>query len=122
VQIALVLVNLVRNAVEAMEGAPRRDLVVASRCVWPDRLEVSVADSGTGIPAEVAAQLFSPFVSSKPDGMGVGLAIVLGIIQEHGGRLEAGPNPGGGSIFRFTLPVADPCRAAGQAEETSHAG
>lgn len=121
VQIAQVVVNLVRNAAEAMEGGPRRDLVVATRRVRPDRLEVSVADSGTGIPVDIAAELFSPFVSNKPDGMGVGLAIVLGIIQEHGGRLEAGPNPGGGSVFRFTLPVADPRRVAGQ-EETSRAG
>ncbi len=56
----------------------------------------------------MASQLFKPFVTTKPNGMGVGLSICRAIIDDHGGRLEAGPNPGGGTIFRFTLPAAQP--------------
>lgn len=105
VQIAQVVVNLVRNAVEAMEGAERRELTVATRRDGPDRVEVAVADTGAGVPQEIAARLFTAFATTKPGGMGVGLAIARSIVAEHGGRLDAEPNPGGGSVFRFTLPI-----------------
>ena len=66
-------------------------------------LAVSVADTGSGIAPEVAAQLFQPFITTKRQGMGIGLSISRAIIESHGGRLDAEPNPGGGTIFRFTL-------------------
>jgi signal transduction histidine kinase len=104
VQIGQVVVNLVRNAVESMNEGPRRELVVATRAM-PGLVEVSVADTGAGVPAEVADRLFTPFTTTKPTGMGVGLAISRGIVEEHGGRLSFAPNPCGGSVFRFSLPV-----------------
>lgn len=106
VQIQQVVVNLVRNAVEAMAGAARRELAVETAEARPGLLAVSVSDTGPGVPEEVAARLFTPFVTSKPGGMGVGLSISRAIVEEHGGRLESRPNPGGGSVFRFTLPAA----------------
>ena len=70
----------------------------------PDEMvEIGVADTGPGIAAEIAAQLFQPFVTTKPHGMGVGLSISRTIIEAHGGRLWVEPNPGGGTIFRLTL-------------------
>jgi C4-dicarboxylate-specific signal transduction histidine kinase len=108
VQIEQVLVNLVRNAVEAMADSPRRNLVVTTRQANPDRVEVTVADTGPGVSPEVRGSLFAPFVTTKPDGMGIGLAISRDIVEDHGGRLDWSPNPGGGSVFRLSLPVMAP--------------
>src|SRR3712207_7779997 len=104
-----------RNALEAMgDGeAPtsggrtptHRELVVAARTAGPETVEVAVADTGPGLAPEVAARLFEPFVSTKPGGMGVGLAICRTIVKGHGGRVRAGPKPGAGAVFRFTLPA-----------------
>jgi two-component system, LuxR family, sensor kinase FixL len=105
VQIQQVLLNLMRNAIEAMEGAPTRELVVSTAPVQNDLLEISVADTGAGIAPEIAAQLFQPFVTTKRQGMGVGLSISRTIIEAHGGAIAARPNPGGGTIFAFTLPA-----------------
>jgi two-component system sensor kinase FixL len=104
VQIQQVMLNLIRNAVEAMTEAesPRRELVVTTALV-ADMVEVSVADSGHGIAPAVADQLFQPFVTTKRDGMGVGLSISRTIVEAHGGRIWAEPNPGGGTVFRVTL-------------------
>ncbi len=66
---------------------------------------MTVADTGPGLSTEVARRLFEPFVSTKPNGMGMGLNICRTIVQAHGGRLWSDPNPGGGTIFRFRLPV-----------------
>jgi signal transduction histidine kinase len=121
VQIGQVIVNLVRNAVEAMEEAPRRALLIATRRAEAGSAEVSVADSGAGVSAEAAARLFSPFNTTKPGGMGVGLAISRGIVEEHGGRLSWVPNPGGGSVFRFTLPTGAATTPVKE-EEGSRAG
>ena len=104
VQIQQVVLNLMRNAVEAMEGEPRRDLTVGARPVEGDMVEVWVADSGHGISAEIADQLFQPFITTKQQGMGVGLSISRTIIEAHGGRIWVEANPGGGAVFRFTLP------------------
>jgi signal transduction histidine kinase len=106
VQIGQVVVNLVRNAVEAMGQAEPRELVVATRRVAPRLVEVSVADTGPGLDPEMRHRIFTPFVTTKPGGMGVGLSISRGIVEEHGGRLDWAPNPGGGALFRFTLRVA----------------
>jgi two-component system, LuxR family, sensor kinase FixL len=105
VQIQQVVLNLMRNAVDAMEGAPRLELVVAARPAPDDMVEVSVADVGPGISPEVADQLFQPFFTTKRDGMGVGLSISRTIVEAHGGRIWVESNPKGGAIFRFTLPA-----------------
>jgi two-component system sensor kinase FixL len=104
VQIQQVLLNLMRNAIEAMEGQERRELVVSTAPAADDMVEISVADTGTGIAPEVGAQLFQPFVTTKAHGMGVGLSISRTIIEAHGGSIAPRPNSGGGTVFSFTLP------------------
>jgi signal transduction histidine kinase len=104
VQIQQVLVNLIRNAVEAMADQERREVTLTTRLLDNGMIEIAVTDIGTGIPGDIADQLFEPFVSSKHDGMGLGLSISRSIIEAHGGQLTAGANPDGGTIFHFTLP------------------
>jgi two-component system, LuxR family, sensor kinase FixL len=105
VQIQQVLLNLIRNSMEAMEGSVRRELLVASRPQNGGLVEVSVADSGPGIAPEILPQLFQPFVTTKRYGMGVGLSISRSIVESHGGQIVVETNPGGGTVFRFTLPA-----------------
>ena len=104
VQIQQVVVNLVRNAVEAVLDAPRREVVVATATLDAGTVEVSVADTGPGLAEEVAEHLFEPFVTTKHHGMGVGLAICRSIVEDHGGHLTAEAKLGGGTVFRFVLP------------------
>ncbi len=106
VQVQQVVINLMRNAIEAMEASPRRDLTVEARSTGDDEIEVSVADTGPGLAEEVAGRLFQPFVSSKPHGMGVGLSICRTIVESHGGRIWHEDQTDGGVVFRFTLPRA----------------
>ena len=106
VQIQQVLVNLARNAVEAMEGRERRDLTIVAAASEAGMVRLSVADTGPGLPELVTKQLFKPFVSTKTDGMGVGLSICRAILIDHGCKIWAESNPGGGTVFHFTLPVA----------------
>ncbi len=103
VQIQQVLLNLLRNAVEAMEGSQKRELVVSTASGKDGIVTIGVADTGSGIAPEVMSQLFQPFVTNKRHGMGVGLSISRTIVEAHGGQIEVEPNPGGGTIFRFTL-------------------
>jgi two-component system, LuxR family, sensor kinase FixL len=103
VQIQQVLLNLIRNAVDAMMDAPRRELTVAAKPIDNKMIEVSVADTGPGISDHVASQLFQPFFTTKPHGMGVGLSICRTIVEAHEGRIGMRPNPDGGTIFYFTL-------------------
>jgi two-component system sensor kinase FixL len=103
VQIQQVILNLVRNAIEAMEAVQRRELKVATR-VTGDEIEATVADTGPGIAAELADRLFQPFVTTKKTGMGLGLSICREIIEAHHGHLTAAPREGGGTVFRLTLP------------------
>jgi two-component system sensor kinase FixL len=103
VQIQQVLLNLIRNAIEAMEGCAKRELVVTAEPDDGGMVAISVADTGTGIAPEMMTQLFQPFVTTKRHGTGVGLSISRTIVEAHGGVIEALPNPGGGTIFRFTL-------------------
>lgn len=105
VQIQQVLTNLVRNAVEAMAESPRRDLTIAASAAPNGFVEIAVIDTGSGIPAEAADSLFKPFFTTKTNGMGVGLSICRSIIHAHDGELNAEPNPDGGAIFHFTLPL-----------------
>jgi len=103
IQIQQVVLNLVRNAIEAMDGSPRRELLVSARTVADNMRQVSVADTGSGVAPEQVDQLFRPFHSTKAQGMGVGLSISRTIVEAHGGRIWAEPNPGGGTIFHFTM-------------------
>ena len=103
IQIQQVLINLIRNAAEAMGSMKRRELVVTTKFVDAETVEVAVADRGPGLPKVMADELFQPFVSTKRDGMGLGLLICRSIVEAHGGRLWSEANPGGGTIFRFSL-------------------
>ncbi len=103
IQIQQVLLNLIRNAIEAMEESAVRDLTISTLRVDDDTVQVDVADTGPGIAPEIAARMFQPFNTSKPRGMGVGLSISRTIIEAHGGRLWVEAAAGGGSLFHLTL-------------------
>jgi len=103
VQIQQVLLNLLRNSIEAMQDSDQQKLLVSTASAEGAMALVSVVDSGPGIADGVAARLFRPFVTSKQRGMGVGLSISRTIIETHGGRIWFESNPDGGTIFRFTL-------------------
>jgi two-component system sensor kinase FixL len=105
VQIQQVLINLMRNAMEAMRDSERRELTVRTMPADGDLVAVEVSDTGPGISEEVAARLFQPFVTSKAGGMGIGLSISKRIIESHGGTMEARRSDEGGALFRFTLPA-----------------
>jgi two-component system, LuxR family, sensor kinase FixL len=105
IQIQQVVVNLARNAIEAMEGSGRRELTVSADLIEDGMVQVSVADTGPGIAPEIADRLFQPFVTTKAQGMGVGLSICRSIVEAHGSELRVELNPGGGTIFRFSVPV-----------------
>jgi two-component system sensor kinase FixL len=107
VQIQQVLLNLIRNAVEAMHDSPHGRLTISAARREPGFIEVIVSDSGPGLAPEIAANLFAPFRSTKATGMGVGLSISRTIIEAHEGRIWADASPYGGTSFHFTLPDAD---------------
>ena len=104
VQIQQVLLNLMRNAIDAMEDSEKRELIV-STALAPDKMvEIGVADTGAGISPEIAAQLFQPFITTKRQGMGVGLSISRTIVEAHGGSIAPRANPGGGTVFSLPCP------------------
>jgi two-component system sensor kinase FixL len=103
VQIQQVLLNLIRNAVEAMQESEARELTISTCQIDADTVEIAVSDTGTGISEEIADRLFHPFVTTKRHGMGVGLSISRTIVESHGGRLWVDSSPGLGSTFRLTL-------------------
>jgi two-component system sensor kinase FixL len=103
VQIQQVLLNLIRNAVDAMVESKRRDLLLSSNAGEGDLVQINIIDSGAGIAPEMMPQLFQPFITTKRQGMGVGLSISKTIIEAHGGRIWVEPNPEGGTTFSFTL-------------------
>ena len=105
IQLQQVLVNLMRNAIEAMEASEHRELTIASNKDGDERVAISVVDTGPGIDPEIADRLFQPFITTKPQGMGVGLSICRSIVEGHGGRLTMAARPEGGTIFHFSLPA-----------------
>ena len=108
IQIQQVLVNLIRNAVQAMEGCAERDLTIATAHGIPGCVQVTVADTGTGIDDAMGDRLFQAFATTKVDGMGLGLSICRTIVEAHGGRIWATPAESGGTAFHFTLVRIDP--------------
>jgi two-component system sensor kinase FixL len=106
VQIQQVLVNLFRNALDAMADSPQRELIASNARVADDMIEVAIFDTGPGIPDDVMPNLFQTFFTTKETGMGVGLSISRSIVEAHGGRMWAESNRSGGATFRFTLPAA----------------
>ncbi len=114
IQIQQVIFNLVRNALEATQGKTSREIIVAARTVRNAELEISVSDTGVGLPKDPES-VFQPFATTKAKakGMGIGLSICRTIVEAHGGRLWAEHRVGGGAVFRFTLPLAP-------SEETIH--
>ena len=99
--------NLAKNAIEAMQASPRnrRRLHMRTRIAGQDDVEVSVTDSGAGIPAGLGDNLLVPFYTTKEDGMGMGLHICRSVIEAHDGRLWHEPAPDGGTTFTFVIPV-----------------
>jgi two-component system sensor kinase FixL len=106
VQIQQVIVNLVRNGVDALSEAGQGEISISTRRATPDMVEIQVCDTGPGLDEEVARRLFQPFVTTKPGGIGIGLSICRTIVEAHDGKLWASANPGGGTIFHLTLPLA----------------
>ena len=105
IQIQQVLVNLIRNAIDAMVDSPVRSLTIRTEPERRGFVRVNIEDSGSGISESVAAKLFQPFVTSKKSGMGIGLSICRTIVEAHGGRIWFEPAPDSGTIFHFTLPA-----------------
>jgi two-component system sensor kinase FixL len=103
-QFQQVLLNLIRNAAEALGSAPDGRIEIACARLADGTARVSVADNGPGLDPEVSGRLFEPFVSTKRDGMGIGLTICRTIVEGHGGRMAAEPREGGGTIFHVVLP------------------
>lgn len=113
IQIQQVIVNLVRNALDAMQDQPRRVLSV-STSLSDEMATVTIADNGPGLDPLAAEKLFQPFVTTKATGMGVGLSISRTIVEAHGGRIWAEPNAGRGAVFHFTVPLAHEPEAAAE--------
>jgi two-component system sensor kinase FixL len=107
VQIQQVLVNLMRNSIDAMQKASQRELSISAMRQDDNAVLISVADTGSGIAPEIANKLFGAFVSTKQEGMGVGLSICKAIIENHGGRIWHDASVTNGATFRFTLPIEE---------------
>jgi two-component system sensor kinase FixL len=105
VQIQQVLINLMRNGMEAMRDSEQRLLTVRTFVAGDGKVGVEVGDTGPGIAADIAPQLFRPFVTTKAGGMGIGLSISKRIVEAHGGTIDVRQNERGGATFRFTIPA-----------------
>ncbi len=117
-QIRQVIANLARNAVEAMRGSPVRELTVSTASDGA-MIEIGIRDTGAGLPENFNASAVEPFVTTKPSGMGVGLSMSRSIVAAHYGELWARPNPGGGAVMSFTLPLAEADRAEHALEQAA---
>ena len=106
IQIDRVMVNLMQNAYEAMTASSRCDLAIGTQ-MENGVARVDVTDTGSGIAPEIEGKVFEPFHSTKKRGMGIGLALSRKIIEAHRGKIWHRPNPGGGTVFSFTLPLAE---------------
>jgi|SRR5579871_5054132 len=106
IQVQQVVINLVRNSVEAMQQVAKRELTIKTLRDPDGAVEVRISDTGPGLPPQVASRLFHPFVTTKEKGMGIGLSICASIIEAHGGRIWATPREGEGTVFHFCLPAA----------------
>ena len=104
IQIQQVVMNLVRNAIDAMADQERRELILRSHLNEAGQIEISVIDSGAGVAEVAAKRLFTPFMTTKKDGTGLGLAICRTIVEAHGGKLWYEKSYLGGAAFKFTLP------------------
>ena len=120
VQIQQVLINLIRNACDAMGNSPLKQLTISSRAPSDGLVEVTVSDTGCGIPPGVARQLFCAFVSTKPEGMGLGLSICRTIVEANGGKIWMDTRKGKGTDFHFTLVRAQAEEAYDRQEAYSH--
>jgi signal transduction histidine kinase len=108
VQLQQVLLNLLINGCDAMgDAVTQRDITVRSESALARGVRISVADNGTGIPSEDLEHIFEPFVTTKPQGLGLGLAVCRSIVRSHNGQLSAANNPSGGATFTIELPAAD---------------
>jgi two-component system, chemotaxis family, CheB/CheR fusion protein len=107
VQIKQVLVNLISNAIEAMNASAERELTISTSLIHDLTIRIDVVDSGVGFSEVVKENLFEPFATSKADGMGIGLAISRSIVEAHDGKMWAESNPGGGAVFSFVLPLVN---------------
>lgn len=111
VQIQQIMVNLIRNAIEAMSGRGKRQLTITTRLAGSD-VEIAVSDTGSGLPEDVVSRLFHPFVTTKERGMGMGLSICRTIAEAHGGRLWLGANTPEGATFKLSLPASAEAEAS----------
>jgi C4-dicarboxylate-specific signal transduction histidine kinase len=107
IQIQQVIVNLKRNAIEAMSASTKRLLTISTSLTADGMIRTDIVDTGAGFMEDGKKHLFEPFMSNKAHGMGVGLAISRSIVEAHYGALWGEPNPDGGAILSFTLPLAD---------------
>ncbi|MDX2145759.1 MAG: PAS domain S-box protein [Rhodospirillaceae bacterium] len=106
IQIQQLVINLIRNSIEAMQGVSDRRLTIASKLRADNFYEVTITDSGPGLSPDIAARLFEPFATTKTSGMGIGLSLCKSIAEIHGGRIWATTPTAGGTRFHFTLPLA----------------
>jgi signal transduction histidine kinase len=107
VQLQQVILNLIINAIEAMNGRGEalKELVISTEATEPDVVHIAVRDSGPGLAPEALARMFDAFYTTKPSGLGLGLSICRSIVEAHGGRLWATANSPCGAVFQFTLPA-----------------
>jgi len=107
IQLQQVLLNLIRNAVDALKDTAQREkvIVMSARATSDDEVELTVIDNGPGVALEHRPQLLNPFFTTKEDGLGIGLSFSRSIVEAHGGRLRFDDNPDGGTAFHVTLPT-----------------
>lgn len=109
VQLQQVVLNLILNAVDAMSAVPERELTITTQREADEKIRVTVRDTGAGLSPECVEEIFTPFVTTKAGGLGMGLSISRSIVENHSGRIWATPHDGPGASFHFSLPVVASC-------------